>query len=574
MARRGHTPRPPSPRSPRYGRVARGTLRGFSGGPVDATVATDIATVTFSAVGTGGSATISAAAAATVTFSARAAAVYTSTGANVEGHVGGSVGSGSGPQAPPATTTGAVTTISFDGATSTITRSSGSFLSDGFQVGDRIEVSGSASNDLGTLTIAAVTSTTITVEEPLLVDETSGATVTLSTIGTDFGGLDWYVQSVAPGFSIAADWQFIVCDANGVAIADVSRVTWGKRLSWRLDRSWFASARIPGDDPLRRILHTDGHPYISAGRRVLKCYRLESGRWVLRFAGRILQVEDDGDADETWTAFTAYDPWTTLYRRVVRNAGGSRATDVIFAAQAGNVLAKALVDRTIAYAGACGITTSSADCVFETTTNQELPLPQGTSVATALEMLCDTGLMDVYLRPVDRQDGILVEMNVYNSFGDERAEAAFAYPGTIERWRRLIDATELANDIDIFYGTRPAKAKDWKRSAHTDATSITAFGRWEDTRVFEGAKLGQAQSIGTLELALRRNPRETLSITPLPERAPLPFLEWFLGDEIPVSTDDSTGQALSGVQRVYGFTLEIDDDGFERITDISTSSNL
>lgn len=573
MARRGHTPRP-SPRSPRYGRVARGTLRGFSGGPVDATVETGVATVTFSGAGAGGSSTVSAAAAATVTFSARAAAVYTSTGANVEGHTGGSVGSGSGPQAPATSTTGALTDISFDGTTSTITRASGSFLADGFAVGDRIVVSGSSSNDGGTLTIAAVTSTTITVEEPLLVTEAAGASVTIAALGTDFGGLDWYVQTIAPAYSIAPDWQFIVCDANGVAIADISRVAWAKRLSWRLDRSWFASCRVPGDDPLRRILHTDGHPYISAGRRVLKAYRFESNRWVIWFSGRILQVEDEGDADETWTSLTAYDPWTMLYRRVVRNAGGSRATDVIFAPQAGNVLAKALVDRTITYAGACGIVTDSADCVFETTADQELPLPQGTSVAHALEMLCDTGLMDVYLRPVDRQDGVLAEMNVYERFGSERPEAAFHYPGTIERWRRLVDASELANDLDVFYGTRPAKAKTWPRQTFSDSASVTTFGRWEDTRVFEGAKLGQAQSIGTLELALRKNPRETVAITPLPERSPLPFLEWFIGDTITVATDASTGQALSGLQRVYGFTLEIDDDGFETITDISTSSNL
>lgn len=577
MARRGYTPRPSGSEEPKRSRLVGRSARGLRGlllpsGRVDATVDGGVATVTFSAVGPGVAVAVPGGV-ATVTFSARGARPVVAERPNVEGHQAGSVGSGQGPQTTPTVTTGALTDVSFAATTRTIARSSGSFVTDGFQAGDRLTVSGSASNDIGTLTIVSVAALSIVVEEPL-VDETAGATVTIETGAIDLGSFDWYSTTIAPAYSIAPDWAFVVCDNNGVAIADVSAVAWRKTLTYRLDRSWFASFRIPGDEPLRKILHTDGFPYVKAGRRVLKSYRLESGRWVLRFAGRILQVEDEGDENETWTSVTAYDPWTMLYRRVIRNAAGSRNTDVVFAAQAGNVLAKALVDRTITYAGACGITTSAAGCVFETTTAQELQLSEGSSVAAALEELCDTGLMDIYLRPVDRQDGILAEMNVYERFGGDRLEASFSYPGTIAKWKRLEDATELANDLDVMYGPRPAKRRSWTKSTHSDATSITAFGRWEDVMVYEDATQGQASSLGTLALALRKNPRETLAFTPFPERAPLPFLEFDLGDTVPVFADDSTGEEIDGVQRVYGFTIQVDDDGFEVVSEITASANV
>lgn len=75
-----------------------------------------------------------------------------------------------------ATQTG--TTISFT-ATSTISDSGNGFVTSGFQVGQTITVSGSGSND-GTYTITAVAAGAITVAETSIVNESAGASVTIT----------------------------------------------------------------------------------------------------------------------------------------------------------------------------------------------------------------------------------------------------------------------------------------------------------------------------------------------------------------------------------------------------------
>ena len=80
-------------------------------------------------------------------------------------------------------TTGAVATIAADDD-GTFTRSVGSFVSDGFKVGDYITVSGftEAANN-GNFLISGVSATVLTVTATTLVDEVEGDTVTIAVAG-------------------------------------------------------------------------------------------------------------------------------------------------------------------------------------------------------------------------------------------------------------------------------------------------------------------------------------------------------------------------------------------------------
>ena len=62
------------------------------------------------------------------------------------------------------------------GGPDTITRSSGSWIEDGFQPGQQILVTGTDHND-HTLTIFGVSDTQLTFDGDVLTDETSGATI-------------------------------------------------------------------------------------------------------------------------------------------------------------------------------------------------------------------------------------------------------------------------------------------------------------------------------------------------------------------------------------------------------------
>lgn len=81
-------------------------------------------------------------------------------------------------------TTGAVATIAADQGDRTFTRSIGSFVSDGFKVGDLINVSGftEAANN-GRHLVSAVSATVLTTTTTTLVDEVEGDTVTILVPG-------------------------------------------------------------------------------------------------------------------------------------------------------------------------------------------------------------------------------------------------------------------------------------------------------------------------------------------------------------------------------------------------------
>jgi hypothetical protein len=85
-------------------------------------------------------------------------------------------------------------------------------------------------------------------------------------------------------------------------------------------------------------------------------------------------------------------------------------------------------------------------------------------------------------------------------------------------------------------------------------------------------------ALGAEQLALRKAPRDLLTVLPTPEKAPLPFRDYFLGDVIQVyasvgadQTYPTTRQSISGSQRVYGLTIDIDDEGVERVSGVDLS---
>ncbi len=80
-----------------------------------------------------------------------------------------------------------VTTIAFDGTAKTITRSAGSFITDGFAVGDLVVITGAATsaNNVTTTAITTLTATVMTMSAATLTTDTAKTGVTLSkTLGT------------------------------------------------------------------------------------------------------------------------------------------------------------------------------------------------------------------------------------------------------------------------------------------------------------------------------------------------------------------------------------------------------
>ncbi len=74
-------------------------------------------------------------------------------------------------------------------------------------------------------------------------------------------------------------------------------------------------------------------------------------------------------------------------------------------------------------------------------------------------------------------------------------------------------------------------------------------------------------------LLARKQPRQIVAITPVPDLSATPWDEYFLGDAIFVYASSAARQAIAGKQRVYGIDVDVDDDGFEVVGELRCSFN-
>jgi hypothetical protein len=78
------------------------------------------------------------------------------------------------------------------------------------------------------------------------------------------------------------------------------------------------------------------------------------------------------------------------------------------------------------------------------------------------------------------------------------------------------------------------------------------------------------------ELALRAAPKDLVTIVPTPDSGPNPFTHYNLGDVIGIeagqSAFDEMREAITGNQRLYGFSVVLDEDFGETTVDFITSA--
>lgn len=375
----------------------------------------------------------------------------------------------------------------------------------------------------------------------------------------------------------AVHWRFVLCDLNGAPITVLSTVSMNKQLQFPLNSPARVSFKVPSDNPQVNILHTDGEPYLSCGNRVLKAYRKVEGvdtQWALRFCGVVWTLQDQADGDTCFTDVTCYDPLQILTRRWVRDASGKLYKTVIFNGVAGQLIAKRMVDRTIEFAGPCGISTDLG--TFTAAPPQTAAYDQQ-FITPSLVTLCGTGLLDIAVDPVDMADGTLASFSAMPRRGQDRPEVVIAYaaPGrSAYKLDRVVTMDTFANDIRLWAGHTTGHL-----ARQHDATSIAKYHRYEDGAVLTEIKVPQlVDDLCTEELQLRKDPRDLLTVLPTPELAPMPFRDYFLGDTITtlagIGSDQAlpqTRQAIEGLQRVYGITIDVDDDGLERVTGLDLS---
>jgi hypothetical protein len=388
-------------------------------------------------------------------------------------------------------------------------------------------------------------------------------------------------------------WRFVVLDLvtfETLSFLDV--VATGRAVNYTLDAPTQAQLVVPSDDPEVSIPwpDPDSDPFLTEGSRVLVGMRRDGiypEVWTPRFSGIIMQLEDTAQSDIAYSHVTAFDPWQYLLSRPVCNADGTLpgTNGISFSATDVDVIIGTLLANTIANQGMCGIDmgvayngTSFYDGTVETCPAVDINFQQGTSVGQAWSQLtaqndCDIILTPIY-DPVNRP-GYMVQANVYTQAGTERDDAIFAWDlpsRSLVQISRLQDGTLRANKVKFFAGQGGSATGGQSIPVQTDAASVAKYGEYWRQQFFPGQTVASiVQLLAASELAISKTGRLTVTISPAPERSPIPFDDYWLGDRVPVYASSKLRAPLQGYQRVYGVPLAIADDQTESVQQLLTT---
>ena len=381
------------------------------------------------------------------------------------------------------------------------------------------------------------------------------------------------------------DWRFVILAPVGVArawkkIAILTNVAQDVELLYQLNRSTMLTFSVPSDNPLVNILHTDNLPFLAVGPRWILAWRkapatLEPtpGQWVLQYAGRVWTLQDTGDGDNCRTMVTCFDTLKHLEKRIVRAADGTFRNQVAWWATPGSTVVKNMIDRTQSFVGTCRIDTGGH--WVDSALMGAIKVDQAMVMPTLLRVT-DTGTFDLDPAPLDGSDGNFMLLGGRPRLGGDKPNVVIGYAAPPRRavgYDRTQSLDNLTNSVDFF--GKSSKG----RHVHSEALdSQTTFDIFEDVSVIPDVQTDELlQMLADEEVFLCKSPNDLISIIPTPEDSPRFFNEYFIGDTIKLSAAVNpfpvTRQAISGLQRVYGIRLKIDNEYGEAVTEMIASAN-
>lgn len=389
-------------------------------------------------------------------------------------------------------------------------------------------------------------------------------------------------------------WTFSLCDrVTDATLADLTVWSTSKKVSARLNRPLAVDLTVPGDTTSLQGDAGDGLPLLWPGVRTVKAY--QDG--TLRGHTIVWNWGPSGDPNNTAWTLTGYDPMMLFPKRLVQEADGTFADPVFPSPISGAEIIQLALENTIANDGALpidltGPIASSADLAADLS-------GWPTTIADLVSTLTDTGELDIQMFPVDTTTGyaagVMAQVRVADSLGsDLTATVHFDY-GTgsynVSNIRRSFDLDELCNKLYYYLGPRGTyDNRHYKGNITATETGLEAYAALQDTsrdiygvfmdvKIFDDTDVENSQrklfhQLWKTEVTLRVQPRELLYVTPAPGTGSAfrPFIDYNPGDVVSVNASTLVGPAISSAaQRIYGFDVEIDANGVERVSELIVS---
>lgn len=407
-------------------------------------------------------------------------------------------------------------------------------------------------------------------------------------------------------------WRFVLCELDGTPLSVINDVMLNTSLTFLLNRPSTLTFNVPSDDIHFNTKHDDNDPFLSCGNRVIKGYRRHEFQrhWRLRYVGRVWNIQDSGDGNQVQTTVTCYDSLQELSARIVRDKSGSFHKTVKFwphgttnpgPKYSYGTAIKQMIDRTNTHGARPTTISTGGDWsseIFGGSTNPYVPSGSHDNkypllaynqakILPSIITICDTGKVDLVVNYVDsngdwnkdKTPAIHMRLGAKPQVGSQGTVVSiFGYaapPRNTASFTRTQDMSTFANDITMYGSSNRGRL-----STHQDSGSgLDKYGAFEDVLVESSihSKI-LLDDLATEVLHLRKKPRELINFVPLPELAPLPFDDWYLGDTITVYIGGNhshpvTREARIGVQRVYGFTIGVEENFSEHVTAMILSAD-
>ena len=378
-------------------------------------------------------------------------------------------------------------------------------------------------------------------------------------------------------------WRFILTTLASETVTSLERLAANRTITYRLNQPAECKGQVPSWEPRINIVDIEpglDAPHLSFDDRLMYGFRREQENpdvWVIRFAGICQQLEDTAQTDNAVSNYTAYDPWQYLFHRRLWDGTGFVGTDgLVFDNVAGNEIVASILDTAIAGDGPAFIEYDSG--TWDTTADLQITFQQGTSVGDALRQLIETGSMDIVFTPVYdpvAKPGVCCSVAVYTQAGSAQDAAIFSWDvgRSLVGISNLLDGDQLANEI-LFHNGQGGPLV----TPADDTTSQSRYGIYQAEQFFPAqVKAAAVEAMGSFQLSLRAQGRRTVTINPNPLLSPIPFLDYGLGDRVPVYATTNLRQQIpwsnapTVYQRVYGIPITLGDDGVETVRQLIAS---
>lgn len=338
-------------------------------------------------------------------------------------------------------------------------------------------------------------------------------------------------------------WTYVL-DSAGTPLGELR--AYQRTLSVKVSTTATASCRIRDDDPLWlqvRTLTTNLRVYNPAAQLV--------------FYGPIVSKQEAAQGQGGGVQLNAVDlSWRLSKRWVGKDKNG---VGVTYTGQDSGDIAFALLAAVNAEA-ATGITAGAKD-VFVARTITYL---WQRCLDKISELGAIQGSFEWVLRYVDANPPT-VYLDLKAAVGGDQTQSIFFDYGTgkanCSDYTLTESADEMANDVWTLGSGSTIATEAY------DTASEAEYGRLEDVVTYGDITVAALLTdLAAAHIAIRKQPRAVLGITPATNLAPRYGSEWNLGDFVSSRVVDRGQVRVAGFARIWGADISIDDNGNEQPT--------